>query len=101
MKYVFYGKPGIDYTKYGFEDEGKELVIWRSTRRITINKIDRTMTFNMMSKEMLKIFMDMVLDGVVVVKKEKTYPRHYHYLGLSDEEYEKLKEWRAKEVNEL
>ena len=93
--YFYYAKKGIDYTKYGFADEGKEWVVWENTRRITIKKSNMLMSFNMVYSKILKIFMDMVLDNVIIVKKYKEHGPRKHYINLTDEEYQIIKKRRA------
>ena len=97
MTYCFYAKKDIDYTKYGFVDEGTELIILRDVRRITIRKKDYSMSFNCITTEILKIFMDMIKDDVVFVKNFKAKPKRNHYMGLTDEEYEIIKKMRNEE----
>ena len=97
MKYYFNAKPNVDYKKYGFVEDDTEWVVWRNTRRITIKKRDMSMQFNMLTNEMLKIFMDMVKDNVVILVKtsgiRKPKP---HCLDLTDEEYEAVLKMRDK-----
>lgn len=101
MKYCFNAKPNVDYKKYGFVEDDTEWVVWRNTRRITIKKRDMSMQFNMLTNEMLKIFMDMVKDNVVILVKtsgiRKPKP---HCLDLTDEEYEAVLKMRDKKRQE-
>ena len=90
----FYAKKDIDYSKYDFVESDKEWVVWRGTRRITIKKKDYSMSFNMITNEILKIFMDMVKDDVIYVKKQKAKVSKHHYIGLSDSEYELIQKIR-------
>lgn len=90
MKYCFYAKKNVDYSKYGFHHSDGQWVIWRSTRRITIKDSDMSMSFNCPTNEIFKIFMDMVRDDVVIVKEWKDKPRRYHYINLDDDEYQMI-----------
>ena len=73
MKYCFYVKPNVDYTKYGFRYDGYDncYKLWRKTWRMRIKKPSMSLSFNIVTAEVLKIFMDMIVDGVVVAKKER------------------------------
>ena len=103
MKYCFYAKKGIDYSKYGFKKDTYrnkiEWVIWRGTRRITIEESKGNyLSFNNVTNEVMKIFMDMVKDNVVIFKEKPDHrePRN-HYIGLTQEEYEMIQKKRNEE----
>ena len=100
MTYCFYAKSGVDYSKYGFIHEDNQWVIWRGTRRITIKENQNNfMSFNSVTNEILKIFMDMVNDNVVIVSTYKEHKPRKHYINLDDEEYQMILE-RRKEIND-
>ena len=96
MKYCFYAKKDINYSKYGFIHEDNEWVIWRGTRRISIDeKRNNYMSFNMITNEILKIFMQLIKDDLIIFKEkpDQREPR-YHYIGLTEEEYELIQRRR-------
>lgn len=97
MKYQFYVYKNTDFKKYCFveSDDKTEFVIWRNTRRITVKKYDYSVSFNMMTIEILKIFYDMVLSGDIYYKEVKDRPRRTHYINLDDEEYKMILDRRA------
>ena len=102
MNYYFYVKKDVDYKKYGFVEDNKEWIVWRGTRRITIKKANMSVSFNMITNEILKIFSDMVRDGVITCSQVITTPRRYHYIGLDDEEYKLIQKRRnEKEQKDL
>ena len=99
MTYCFYAQKDVDYSKYGFVHEDNQWIIWRGTRRITIKENQNNfMSFNSVTNEILKIFMDMVKDGVVKVSTYKDHPKRYHYIALSDEEFELIQRRRENET---
>lgn len=97
MNCCFYAKRDIDYSKYGFvlSENKKEWVIWRGTRRITIRNDNNSMSFNSITNEILKIFMEMVKDDVIIVKPYKERKPRSHYIALDDEEYELIQKMRC------
>ena len=94
----FIVKPNTDLSQYGFIESTKEWVLWRNTRRLWVNKQDHQLHFNMITNECLKIFHDMIKDGVVECKDRPYKPTHYHYVGLNDDEYEIIMKERAKKI---
>ena len=98
MIIYFKVKPNTDLAKYDFVESKSEWVLWRGTRRMWVDKKDNLLHFNMMTTEMLSIFHQMIVDNVIEKKQRGWKPTHYHYIGLTDDEYEMIKEKRAKEL---
>ena len=95
--YYFRVKKDIDVSKYGFVKEGKkEWVVWRNTRRLWFDTKTYLLRFNSITNEILSIFYKMISDGVIEYKEKGWKPTHYHYIGLTDSEYEMIKDLRAK-----
>lgn len=92
--YCFYGKPNTDWTKYGLGEDTESWKYWNGVWRIRIDKKTNAIRFNMITSDVLKIFRDMVLDDVIIVSTYKKKDYHYHYVGLSDEEYELIQNRR-------
>ena len=56
--------------------------------------------FHLITNEILKIFSDMVKDGVITCSQIKTTPKRYHYIGLDDEEYKLIQKRRNEKEQE-
>ena len=98
VTYKFYVKKGADLTKYGFSTkyENDDYVYSRGVVRICVRKKDRSMRFNMPNNDDLKVFMDMVLDGVVVAEKWHRRDEKPLQVFVTEEEKEMLEKWRKK-----
>lgn len=91
----FYAKPDTDFKKYGFSYDNFRKS-WRYeefTLRIEIKK-DFSIRVNNVSNSVLLVFYRMVKDGVVYFKESENKPIHYHYIGLTDEEFNLIQEKR-------
>ena len=93
---TFICKKGVDYTKYGFVEDKKEWTTWTSFRKLTIKKATMTLHFNLPNLDDMKIFYEMIKDGVVVWKDIPRNKGRKHYLNLDDEEYKLIQERRKK-----
>lgn len=97
----FYIKPKTDLSKYGFVHEkyGRrdEWVLWKQTRRLWASTKDNLLHFNMVDKETLSVFYQMIKDDVIIYKFKAPRPRGTHYLTLNDEEFELINKLRSKE----
>ncbi len=93
--YNFYANPNYDYKLLGFEEDKKEFVLWKKTRRITIKKLENyKMSFNMVDKQTLAFIINMERKGLIEIKtEEKTEPR-VHNVALSDSEFKMIMERR-------
>lgn len=93
--YNFYAKEDYDYKLLGFEEDKKEFVLWKKTRRITIKKQDNyKMSFNMVDKQTLAFIINMERMGLIEIKtEEKTEPK-VHNVILSDSEFNMIMERR-------
>ncbi len=85
-----------DLSKYGFEEDTKEWVVWQGTRRLWVRKSDYLLHFNMITNETLSIFYDMIKDNIVKYVDKPLKPCNYHYIGLSNDEYKLILDKRNK-----
>ena len=92
--YNFYANPDYDYKLLGFEEDKKEFVLWKKTRRITIKKLDNyKMSFNMVDKQTLAFIINMERKGLIEIKTEEKEPK-VHNVVLSDSEFKIIMERR-------
>ena len=94
MKIVFKVAKNADLRVYGFVKEDKEWILWRRTRRLWVG-LDRLLHFNSLTNEVLKVFYQMIKDNIVEYKEVPNNKAMYHYVTLSDEEFEQLKKKRG------
>lgn len=97
--YKFYVKEGADLTKYGFStnDRRDDYVYSRGVVRIHVRKDDRSMRFNAPNNNDLKVFMDMVLDGIIEVEKWYRRDKKPYQMFLTEEEKNLIEERRKYE----
>lgn len=97
--YKFYVKEGASLKKYGFttNDRRDDYVYSRGVVRIHVRKEDRSMRFNMPNNDDLKVFMDMVLDGIIVAKKWSRKDKNPYQMFLTEEEKNLIEERRKNE----
>lgn len=79
---------------YGFVEEEKEWVLWRTTRRITVIKRTRKVAFNTITNEIIAILIVMAKDNWFEVIDYNPKTHYKHYIGLDDEEYKLIVERR-------
>lgn len=93
--YNFYAKKDYDYKLLGFEEDKKEFVLWKKTRRITIKKLDNyKMSFNMVDKQTLAFIINMDRKGLIEIKAEEKAEPRVHNVALSDTEFKMIMERR-------
>ena len=93
----FYAKKDFDYKFLGFEEDDKEFVLWKKTRRITIKKQDNyKMSFNMIDKQTLALIINMERKGLIEIKTEEKAEPRVHSVVLSDSEFKIIMEIRKK-----
>ena len=89
--YRFKAKENVDYSKYGFVNKYGEYALWVSnTKRVIIDSKTNVVRFNAITTDVLKVFYDMVRDGVInyeISYKPKT-------LTLTKEEYDIIMKMR-------
>lgn len=73
--------------KYGFVEEEKEWVFWRTTRKISVVKRTRKVAFNTTSNDIIAIIITMAKDGWFKTINYNPTTHYKHYIGLDDEEY--------------
>lgn len=95
-KIAFYIKEGTNLSKYGFQEETKRWVIYTSVVKVWVDKKTLRLRFNMPDNSTLKTFAEMVKDDIVEITSERKRPYPYHYIGLSDDEFELIQDYRAK-----
>lgn len=83
-------------TKYGFTEENDRFITYNSTVKLQVSKKTRMLTFNQPDNGTLKIFYLMVRDNIVAVIDNYEFPKGYHYIGLTDEEFDLIQERRNK-----
>ena len=76
--------------KYGFVEEAKEWVFWRTTRRITVVKRTRKVAFNTITNDIIAIIVQMAKDNWFEVLNYNPTTHYKHYIGLDDEEYKMI-----------
>lgn len=91
---TFICKNGVDYSKYGLVEESTEWVKWNSIKKLIIKKKNMQLSFNMPSLDDLKTFYEMIKDDVVFWKDIPRNKGRYHYIGLTEEEYELIQNRR-------
>lgn len=85
----------LDYLeKYDFKEEKSRFVYWNGLVKMQVMKNTRILTFNMPNNDTLLTFMKMVEDDIVEVLENPLNYRRYHYIGLSEEEYELIQKTR-------
>lgn len=90
----FYAKKGFDYKTLGFEENDKEFVLWKNTRRITIKKQDNyKMSFNMVDKQTLAFIINMERKGLIEIKTEEKEPKVCS-ISVTEKEYKTIMEMR-------
>ena len=72
---------------YGFVEEEKEWVFWRTTRRISVVKRTRKVAFNTITNDIIAIIITMAKDNWFEVIDYNPTTHYKHYIGLDDEEY--------------
>ena len=82
--------------EYGFEEETKRWVLWGSVVKMSVDKKTRLLHFNMPDNKTLSIYTKMVQDDIIGIVDNYNYPKGYHYIGLTDDEFEMIQELRAK-----
>lgn len=93
--YNFYANPDYDYKLLGFEEDKKQFVLWKKTRRITIKKQENyKMSFNMVDKQTLAFIINMDRKGLIEIKAEEKVEPKIHNVALSDAEFKIIMERR-------
>ena len=72
---------------YGFVEEEKEWVLWKTTRRISVVKRTRKVAFNTITNDIIAIIITMAKDNWFEVIDYNPTTHYKHYIGLDDEEY--------------
>lgn len=95
-KINFYAKKDFDYKTLGFEEDNKEFVLWKKTRRITIKKQKNyQMSFNMVDKSVIEIIVYMVLNHLIEIAHEEKEPKICS-ISVTEKEYKAIMEMREK-----
>lgn len=76
--------------KYGFMEEEKEWVFWRTTRRISVVKRTRKVAFNTITNDIIAIIITMAKDNWFEVVDYNPTTHYKHYIGLDDDEYKMI-----------
>lgn len=95
-KIAFYIKDNANLSKYGLQEETKRWVFIKSVVKLVVDKKSMRLRFNMPDNTTLKIFAEMVKDDIVEITSERKRQHPYHYIGLSDDEFELIQDYRAK-----
>lgn len=92
IKTLCFAEPNVDYSEYGFRDNGSEWVYWfNNTRRMYFDKNNLRIYFNCMTTEVLFVFYRLVKDNVIEFKKVIKS----HTITLTNEEYEVIMKMRG------
>lgn len=95
-KITFYAKKDFDYKTLGFEENDKEFVLWKKTRRITIKKQENyKMSFNMVDKSILEIIVHMAWNYLIEIAREEKEPKICS-ISVTEKEYETIMKMREK-----
>ena len=89
-----------ELTKFGFVNENKRYVLYGSVVKICVDKRTRQLRFNMPTNGDIAVYTRLVENGFIEIVENIDKPCRYHYIGLSDEEYELIQKRRI-ERNEL
>lgn len=91
----FYAKKDFDYKTLGFEENDKEFVLWKNTRRITIKKQENyKMSFNMVDKQTLALIINMERKGLIEIKTEEIAKPKVCSISVTEKEYETIMKMR-------
>lgn len=82
---------------YGFVEESGRYTKSTSVIKLQVDKKTRILSFNQPDNGSLKIFYQMVKDDIVAVVDNYHFPKGYHYIGLTDEEFKLIQDMRAKQ----
>ena len=74
--------------KFGFVEEEKEWVYWKTTRRISVVKRTRKVAFNTITNDIIAVIIEMTKDNWLEVIDFNPTTHYKHYIGLDDEEYQ-------------
>ena len=85
--------------KYGFVEERDRFVYYTNVVKLKVDKKTRFMSFNQPDNGALKIFYEMVKSDIVAIVDNYHFPKGYHYIGLTDKEFEIIQEMRAKQYD--
>lgn len=92
IKTLCFAKPNVDYTKYGFKDDGRDCSYWfNNTRRMYFDKKNLRVYFNCMTTEVLFVFYLLAKDNVIEFKQVTKA----HTITLTNEEYEVIMKMRG------
>jgi hypothetical protein len=95
-KITFYAKKDFDYKTLGFEENDKEFVLWKKTRRITIKKQENyKMSFNMVDKSILEKIVHMAWNYLIEIAHEEKEPKICS-ISVTEKEYETIMKMREK-----
>ena len=83
-----------ELVNYKFVDEKTDFVYWQGTRRISVNKKTRKISFNSITNEIVALIIKLVEDKWVKVINYNHKLHSSHYIGLDDEEYKIIMERR-------
>lgn len=83
-----------DLTKFGFVDETKRYVLYSGIVKMWVDKKTRLLRFNMPNNGDIAVYTKLVENGFIEIVENIDKPCRYHYIGLSDEEYELIQNRR-------
>lgn len=92
-------KKDVDLDKlkeYGFVEETNKYTYSESVVKLCVDKKTRMLKFNMPSNTTIKVYTQMVKDDIVAIVDNYSFPKGYHYIGLTDDEFNLIQEMRVK-----
>ena len=94
-KYVCVMKKEVDFSKYGLKLESGNWMYFNGTLRIEINTKSKKVHFNNVTVDVIKIIVDMAMDGCI--EFIPSLEAKTHTLILTNKEYQAIMEMREKE----